>query len=85
MNKTKLGKLRKSEEVKEVEDRTNIIKRGKSGISIFKPIFETPKEKIDGIPSPSYDEKKRCVQEYIRQFGEEPSFLNYLITSINRG
>ncbi len=37
--------------------------------------FEAEKGKMNQTPPPSYDKNEQWVQEYMEQFGEEPSFF----------
>lgn len=52
-----------------------MVKREKTAIDIATPACEIQEEQIERISPPSYDEKEQWVQEYIKQFGEEPSFF----------
>lgn len=50
-------------------------KTEKADISMSKVALKSEDNQMKQIPSPSYNRDEKWVQEYIKQFGEEPSFF----------
>ena len=61
--------------MEEIKKRDIRGRRKKVSINISEATFKTESEKTKKTFLPSYDKSEKWVQEYIKQFEEEPSFF----------